>query len=327
MLPHPPHPSRAALPCVWLMPLALQVACATDAATSGKAPTALTTATDAAAAVSPDPEPMAMPTVKPESELHELVGADWELEPNTEKYICVWQTMTETVYFDQSRGLSPVGTHHVVLSLSDDPLQPDGIRECDVATVGTHNVSGGGVGTRSRILPPGVAVKLPAGSQLLLNLHLFNASDEPLRGRSGTLIKAVDEKDVSVLTDAMIAGTTTLNVPPGRSTTTGKCTISQELTVFSVFPHMHQTGVALQAVAHTAARGDVVLFDGPYDFDDQQFYRIEMLPLKPGDVVDVTCTYENPRNQTLHWGGSSLDEMCQAGLGRIPAGGPSLCTK
>jgi len=40
---------------------------------------------------------------------------------------------------------------------------------------------------------------------------------------------------------------------------------------------MHQMGVALTAVAHTALHGDVVLFDGPYSFDDQRSYPLDRL--------------------------------------------------
>jgi hypothetical protein len=50
-----------------------------------------------------------------------------------------------------------------------------------------------------------------------------------------------------------------------------------------------------------------------------------MLQLKTGDTVDVVCTYDNTTGKTLHFGTSSNDEMCIAGLGRFPAGGPSNC--
>ena len=47
----------------------------------------------------------------------------------------------------------------------------------------------------------------------------------------------------------------------------------------------------------------------PYDFDDQW---IEDMPLelKQGDHVRVRCEYENPSDQTITYGESSLDEMC-----------------
>ena len=42
----------------------------------------------------------------------------------------------------------------------------------------------------------GVAIKLRKGQQLLLNLHLFNLTDAPLTGTSGTEIITMPESEV-----------------------------------------------------------------------------------------------------------------------------------
>ena len=52
-------------------------------------------------------------------------------------------------------------------------------------------VFGSGVGTNAIEFPQGVGIKLAAGSQLLLNLHLFNTADTALSGTSGTKILKV----------------------------------------------------------------------------------------------------------------------------------------
>lgn len=264
----------------------------------------------------------------PPAEFRELLAADWELAPGTEQYICGRLTLPSTSFVSSWRGIAPLGTHHVVVTVSAQPDgEPDGMSECDVATVGTQNVFGAGVGGLERRMPAGIAMKLAQGSQVLLNLHLFNPTDKPLRGRSGALMQTMDEKDVRELADGVLAGPIKLEVPPGRSTSRGRCTFDRDATIFGIMPHMHQMGVAMQAVAHTAVHGDVVLYDGPYSFDNQLTYPLGMLQFKAGDTVDVACTYENTTGTTLHWGGSSNDEMCNAGLGRFPAGGPSVCAK
>jgi hypothetical protein len=83
---------------------------------------------------------------------------------------------------------------------------------------------------------------------------------------------------------------------------------------------MHQTGVHLKAVAHSSVMGEVVLFDDAYTFEDQQVHPLDMIQMKEGDTVDVDCTYENDREETIMWGDSSLAEMCFAGIARFPAG-------
>jgi hypothetical protein len=262
------------------------------------------------------------------AEFRELLAADWELAPGTERYICVRQTVAEDTFVSGWRGDAPLGTHHVLLTTSAQPDgEPEGQSECDATTLGTQNVFAAGVGTRDRHLPPGVAMKLARGAQALLNLHLFNPLDKPLRGRSVASVQTMEEKDVREVADLVLASTNKLDIPPGRSTSHARCTFDRDATVFGVGPHMHQMGVAMRVVAHTAIRGDVVLYDGAYSFDDQQSYRLDALQFKAGDSVDVACTYENTTGKTLHFGLSSNDEMCEAGLGRFPAGGASLCIK
>jgi hypothetical protein len=262
------------------------------------------------------------------AEFRELIAADWELAPGTERYLCVRQVLTETAFVSGWRADSPFGTHHIVLTLSAQPDgEPDGPFECDPGTLGVQTAYGAGAGTNDRYLPPGVAVKFAQGAQAILNLHLFNPTAEPLRGRTGVRVLTQAEKDVREIADTVAATAFKLDVPPGRSTSYARCTFDRDATIFQIAPHMHQMGIALRAVAHTATYGDVVLYDGPYDFEEQQGYPLDALQLKAGDSVEVACTYENTTDETIHFGGSSKDEMCQARLARFPAGGPSFCMK
>lgn len=308
-------PSRSSYPHPTVVCLSLLSAC-TNAPVASGVPTSDLAGTPVLAGV-PDT-----------AEFRELIAADWELEPGTERYICVRQTFAETTFVSAWRGDAPAGTHHVLVTTSVQPDgQPDGQFECDAGTLGTQNVFGAGVGTPDRRLPPGIAYELAQGTQAILNLHLFNPTDEPLRGRSGARIQTTNEQDVREIADTLTATAIKLDVPPGRSTSHARCTFDRDATIFGVGPHMHQMGVALRAVAHTAINGDVVLYDGPYSFEDQRGYPLDRLQFKAGDTVEVACTFENTTANTLHFGGSSNDEMCQVSLARIPAGGPSLCFK
>jgi hypothetical protein len=260
------------------------------------------------------------------TEFRELAAADWELASGAEKYVCVRQVLAASIYVSAWRGITLNGTHHVLLTQSNEPDGlPDGVSECDAAAIGPQNLFGAGVGSIDRHLPSGIAAKLAQGSQILLNLHLFNPTDQPLRGRSGVSAITVEDSAVNVTADTVSAGPIKLVIPPGRSTSHGTCTFKRDATIFSVAPHMHQVGIAMQVVAHTQSYGDIMLFDGPYDFDEQRTYPLDMLPLKAGDTIEVACTYDNTTGTTLHFGTSSHDEMCLAGLGRFPAGGPSNC--
>jgi hypothetical protein len=229
-------------------------------------------------------------------------------------------TIPEDTFVSGMKPVIPPGTHHTVLSVDDVPMEEDGVVDCTAFDNGDRQIGGSGVGTEAYEYPEGVAIRLKAGSQITLNLHLFNTNETELSGTSGLLVKTMDEADVENVAETILAGPIELEIPPGRVEQSGTCTFSHDSTIFQILPHMHQTGVHLKAIAHSSTMGDVELFDGPYSFEDQQVLPVDMIEMKAGDTVDVTCTYENETEEEINWGDSSLAEMCFAGLGRFPAG-------
>lgn len=256
-----------------------------------------------------------------------LVEGKWELPASSEGYRCVRFTLPEDLWINEFRPVIPIGTHHTLLTVGD-PSGPDGVSVCTAGNNAPNGVFGSGVGTKDFSYPKGIGMHLRAGQQLVLNLHLFNPSDKPLSGVSGTLIKTIPEAMVEHAAGTMLAGTTTLNIPVGGPTTqTGTCAMDQDVTLIAVVPHMHQLGIHLKAVAESSVQGEMVLHDGDYDFDTQIAYPLDMIEMKKGDLVKVECTYMNTTDADVHFGDSSLAEMCFAGLVRYPEGGRFVCTR
>ena len=104
----------------------------------------------------------------------ELLAGEWSLGGTDEGYVCVRRTMSETVYIREFLPIAPLGTHHTVLTIENDSGTPDGTARCNALTNGPEMIYGSGVGTTALEMPPGVAVKVEAGQQVLLNLHLHN---------------------------------------------------------------------------------------------------------------------------------------------------------
>jgi hypothetical protein len=97
--------------------------------------------------------------------------------------------------------------------------------------------------------------------------------------------------------------------------------MEQDVTLFAVFPHMHQLGIHLKSTAEPVSGEPRVLIDTPYSFEDQLYYPVNpLLTLKAGDKVSVECEYSNPGTETVTFGDSSLAEMCFTGLFRYPKG-------
>jgi hypothetical protein len=269
------------------------------------------------------PAPVQMESPKPagaEAEWKPLIEGEWELGAGEEGYRCVRFTATEDMYIKEFQPIAPLGTHHTLLSVNETPTGPDGVAPCTAGDNGHTTLLGSGVGENysSGPLPDGVAYKVAKGWQLNLNLHLFNVSDAVLKGKSGTRVRTTSADKVSQFAETILAGPVQLSIPMGKSTSTGKCTIKSDTTVFAVSPHMHQLGVQLKAVANRASGESVTLYDGPYDFYEQRQFSANQLKLKAGDTISVDCTYLNTTQKTVMFGQSSLDEMCFIGLYRYP---------
>jgi hypothetical protein len=257
------------------------------------------------------------------SEWQTLMTGGWMLDPGTESYTCVRKTIDEDLYVKAFEAIIPLGTHHTLLTMGD-PDQPDGITACSAAENRPLSIFGSGVGTDPIYFPQGVGLKIPKGTQLLLNLHVFNTSSDELTGTSGTRIQTMAMADVENLAEGILAGTVSLNLPPGQTTvSTGYCTMSNDFTLFAVAPHMHKLGIYAHVAAESATAGETVLFDGPYDFNEQSYHLIPPLALAKGDRVRVDCTHRNTTTETVTFGESTLSEMCFAGIYRYPAVGSS----
>lgn len=253
-----------------------------------------------------------------------LVSGSWTLPPAVEGYTCVRYTLPEAVSFKSLMPVAPPGTHHTVLTYDDAPKDQDGTFKCDAFTNGEHVLASSGVGTEATTpLPDGVSYQLPAGSQLVLNLHLFNATGAALAGRTGIMVTLANEGE-NIQAENMLAGPVQLMIPPGEVVQQGRCTFTGSSTIVEIFPHMHQVGRHMRVVAHSSIDGDQVLHDAAYDFEYQLFYPVGPVRMAAGDYVSVECTYQNDTGRMITWGDSSESEMCFAGLVRYPALGSNL---
>lgn len=257
-----------------------------------------------------------------------LIEGSWTIPPGQEKYYCVRKTVTQDTYITAFNALSPVGTHHTVLSVGE-PNGPDGMTECNSLQNHKVLIYASGVGATPLEMPDRVAVKVAAGQQLLINLHLFNTSDLPLSGTSGTQVRLADPATPDLqYAEAVLMGPINLDIQPGPQVQKGGCLAKNDAQIFAVAPHMHTLGTHMKVTAHSAQAGPVVLLDAPYDFEVQTVHRLAApVAVKQGERIAVDCSYDNTTGKPVKWGESTNDEMCFAITFQYPAQGHSLaCT-
>ncbi len=252
----------------------------------------------------------------------QLIGRTWSLpagQPDT--YKCIRIQLAEDLFIAGFRSQAPLGSHHAVVTLADGGAL--GEYDCQVGSLDTQMLYASGVGTDDLLFPDGVAMRLRAGQTVNLNLHLFNASDEPLSGSSGVLVRTMTEAEVVQEADMIFAGTQRINIPGNGQpySTQGGCTLSRSYQAFALWPHMHQYATH-QRVTVTRGGNTTVLLDEPFAFTEQRNYpQVTPISFQAGDQVQTTCTYVNDTGSAVGFGDSSNAEMCFTGMYRYPAGG------
>lgn len=254
--------------------------------------------------------------VVPEN-MERLITTEFSVAPGSEKYLCTRITLTDDVFI---RAIAPVnnpGLHHLVLA-AGEPTEPDGTVPCGGG--GAEIMDGlfaSGVGSPPLEFPPGVGYKLEAGTQILLNSHLFNTTDAEIVSETGLDVERIAAEDVEQEAEFVTAGTLSINIQPGESKTIGsQCTMNGSANIFSVFPHMHQLGTHMKVWLENP--GEQVVYDQPWVFDEQAFATFDPIAVNAGDKLRVECSYTNTTGSVVQFGESSNDEMCFAFFYRYP---------
>lgn len=251
-----------------------------------------------------------------------LISRSWTVPSDTETYKCVRIQVPSDMWITGFRSLSPVGTHHSVLTISTSSSQT-GDYDCNAGSLDNQMLYAAGVGTDDNEFPAGVAIHLAAGTYINLNLHLYNTTDATLNDTSGVLVKTVDHSQVQYEADMQFAGTFVINIPSDNQphTATGHCSVSSDFHIFTLWPHMHQTATHQTFSVTPSGGSPSMMLDSAYNFNDQKNYPMVDTVVKAGSTLTTTCTYQNNTGTTMTFGESSNNEMCFTGIYRYPAGG------
>ena len=226
--------------------------------------------------------------------------------------------------------------HHIIAYI--DPKAISVAREGEDGQPG-YTVPGTGVGIKdaewgdgwaagmeARALPPGVAIKIPAGAKIVMQVH-YHKTGKPETDR--TEIGLYDAKTpVEHRLQVMAVGNEEIGLTPGNPAQTlhARFQVPADATLRSIIPHMHMLGKEMKVTATLPDKTvKPLIWIKDWDFNWQMNYRYtQPIPLPAGTWIDLTAVYDNseknPR-QTSHpakivrFGEQTTDEMCYAFLG------------
>ena len=170
-----------------------------------------------------------------------------------------------------------------------------------------------------QVYPPGVAKKIPAGSDLEFELHYTPIGKVRFdRPSVGVILSKEPPRHVAVTRGIAQHD---LRIPPGATDHVERAdwTLKHDSHLLSFSPHMHLRGKSFRYEAHYPdGRIEVLLSVPAYDFNWQSVYRlVEPKALPKGTRIHCEAHYDNssanlanpdPTREVL-WGEQSWDEM------------------
>lgn len=157
--------------------------------------------------------------------------------------------------------------------------------------------------------PEGAAIKVPAGSKLVFQVH-YTPIGRATSDRTKCGIVFADPQDVrrEVVADSVVGGG--LRIPPHDASYqfVARKTLEGDATLRALNPHMHYRGRSFTYEAIYPDGGREILLDVPqYDFNWQSAYVFDRpKELPAGTVLECTAVFDNSADNPLNPDPSSI---------------------
>jgi hypothetical protein len=185
-------------------------------------------------------------------------------------------------------------------------------------------VGGFAPGQFRRVYQEGTAMKLPAGSTLILQSH-YTANGKATSDRTRIGVKFASAKpQTEVRFASLINGVFVIPAGAAEHRVDAEMTIGQDITLWSLLPHTHVRGVRWNYEAtYPDGRTETILAVPKYDFNWQTDYVFKQpLKLPKGTKIHATAWYDNSKNnktnpdptKDVRWGDQTWEEMMYSGM-------------
>ena len=238
----------------------------------------------------------------------------------------MWVQAAEAVPGDRSV------VHHIIVYVNDPKARQRSRRRGRGRCIST----GYAPGDCPSVFPEGTAKRIPAGSDLLFQVHYTpdrQGEDRPLQGRPGLRQDQADARGVHDRdrqrrsldprrADDIAVGSSMIDLPA-------------DARLLSLFPHMHLRGKDFKfTITKPDESPEVVLSVPAYDFGWQTYYVLaEPMDLPKGTRIDCLAHFDNSENnpynpdpnKLVRWGEQTFEEMMIGYLDMdVPVGEPVL---
>ena len=269
-------------------------------------------------------EPLPVPTSGVQLHL-----GPWDVAPNFEREFFYYEPLNndQALFVNRVDMAMRPGSHHLILyDLSDDIpeiLVPDpqvfrDIRDANgnyipstlMITSHLNFVTGTQWPLMTYHYPPGVALRIPAGTGFDINAHYVNRSSQIIQGEIYANLHTVDSSQVEHVAERLFMNNLDINLPPQTSTTLTKTfVVDERVQIFQLFSHAHEHMTDFRVFIDGGPRDGELVYIA-YDWEHPPILELNpMLTLEKGQGLRLQATYNNDTNSTINFGFLSSDEM------------------
>lgn len=221
------------------------------------------------------------------------------------------------------------GSHHVVLfataytsvpksNLLGEKVDTSGVFDCTAGVLGSWDITGFAAAAQTADapdteLPEGVAIRIPAGSVVLMNTHYLNTTSEPLETDTRMNLYSIPDAAVKAEAGFLTFYDPFIRVPAMGSAQSARmsCPVPSDVNLVNVTSHMHRRGVHFEAsVLGADGKGKGKLFETDEWADVPTKQWPQGKPIAAGSAIEFHCDFENPESDVVVQGPTTKDEMC-----------------
>ena len=159
-------------------------------------------------------------------------------------------------------------------------------------------------------LPPGVAMRLLAGTGLDMNSHYANATDQAAIGEVFVNLHLIEPSEVERVAEVFALSNFDIDLPAGQVTSLEKEFIFKEdRHIFQLVSHTHDRMEEFTAELIGGPRDGELIYIG-YDWEHPAPLRFDPpLMVEEGQGFRIRATYDNDTERNLNFGFTRADEM------------------
>lgn len=230
----------------------------------------------------------------------------------------------------EAAGRQGPGGHHVMVFYTSDVREPQHHPCVDSEMVNWKMVAGAsGTGEGVLSLKDGMASRVPAGVQMVIQAHYINTTGKPYAARDAITLKLREPGQTTDYVNYFAVFDGGFKVPPQQTyTSTTECTVDEDLQLVLSLGHMHERGKRFRLDV-LGADGSVAktLRDDAWSPEYTSHPPIDHYPrsapllLPKGTVLRQSCEWDNE-------GASALEfptEMCVGFFYYFPGDGDKVC--